>query len=117
MYAVMPVANPNILALRVCGKLTADDHRSLHPWLDVQIEAHHCPSLLVVTELVPGDGPDGLDTVRLDLPHHQEVRRLALVGEQSCRYWMTWFARPFSAEVRYFDRGEVEDAEAWVAVC
>ena len=117
MYAVLPESGPDLLAVCVSGKLTESDYASLHPWLDAQLASHPCPGLLVVMKDFHGWDSLGalIEDAKLDMAHHDDVSRVAMVGEKSWQKWMTWFVRPFVAEIRYFDMDELEEAKAWAS--
>lgn len=116
MYEVMSETDGDLLAIRVQGKLGKDDYARLRPWLDRQLAAHPCPSLIVVMEDFEGWSGAGalLEDLKLDAAHYNDLRRIAMVGDSRWQEWMAWLAKPFTAaEVRYFDRTDLAAAQSW----
>jgi hypothetical protein len=53
--------------------------------------------------------------IQFDLQHFRDIERLALVGEKAWEHGMAVFCKPFTtATIRYFDRSEADQAEAWI---
>ena len=117
MYEVLPETTPELLAVRVSGTLGTADYAGLEAWLDARLAAHRCPALLVVME-----GFEGWDSLgaamadfRLCKAHHDDLRRVALVGQAAWQKLMARIAAPFvAAELRYFDYDEQDVARFWV---
>jgi hypothetical protein len=106
-----------VVALRVSGKLLHEDYEALVPKLEAAIEKHGAIRCLIdVTEF------DGIelravwDELRFDLKHAADVSRCAVVGDRAWERWVTAAARPVfrNAEVRFFERADLEQAAAWV---
>jgi hypothetical protein len=56
------------------------------------------------------------EDIKFDVKHFRDIERLALVGEKKWEEGMATFCKPFTtAEVRYFDRAQVDDAREWIA--
>ena len=107
---------PGLLAIRVSGKLDKADYARLRPWLDEQLLAHRCPSLLVLMEDSHGWENAGAlaEDTKIDMAHHDDVRRVAMVGDRAWQKCMTAISAPFaSAELRYFRQDELESARDW----
>ena len=54
-----------------------------------------------------------IDDLRFDLRHHDDFRKIAIVGERKLEKWATDLSKPFfSGEMRFFE--DDADARAWV---
>ena len=61
------------------------------------------------------NGRIGLEDVKFDARHFNDIERLAIVGKKKWQDWMSKFCRPFtSAKIRYFDRAQAADARTWL---
>ena len=55
-----------------------------------------------------------IEGAKIDMTHHDDVRRVAMVGDRAWQNWMTAISAPFaSADVRHFDQDELESAREW----
>jgi len=117
MYEVMNEPNPNILAIRIGGKLDEDDYDRLQPWLKERLDEQKSPSLLFVMDDFQGWNSVGalVENVKLDARYHDGPRQVAMVGDRGWQKWMTRVAAPFAkADIRYFGTDEISQARAWL---
>ena len=105
-----------ILEVWMTGKLTHEDYKQLGPEFERLVKKHGKVDVLVEMSDFHGWSARALwDDVGFDIRHHGHIGRLALVGEKKWQKWMASFCRPFtSAEIRYFPKGEVQAARAWL---
>jgi SpoIIAA-like len=55
------------------------------------------------------------EDIKFDVKHFSDIERVAMVGESKWQHGMAVFCKPFTAaEVRYFDRSEIEQARMWL---
>ena len=55
------------------------------------------------------------DDIKLDVKHFRDIARIAMVGETKWEKAMSAFCKPFTtAEIRYFDRAAINQAQAWL---
>lgn len=53
--------------------------------------------------------------MKFDAKHYHDIERLAIVGESRWQESMSRVCKPFtSAEIRYFPRDRVDEAQAWI---
>lgn len=106
-----------ILELHVTGKLTRADYERILPEVDDGLREHDRIDLLLALEEFRGwDAAAMWEDLKFDVDHFDDIRRLAVVGEERWHEGMSPFFKPFTAaEVRYFDPGQLEDARAWLA--
>lgn len=106
------------LVCRVSGRLTAADYETAIPELEHELALHDgALRLLVVLEDFRGWEIGALwEELRFDIRHGNDFGRVAVVGESKWEEWGTRLSKPFfGAQVRYFDRAERDQAQAWLA--
>jgi hypothetical protein len=116
MYEIMPETTPEVLAIRIKGSLDKADYERLGPWLDARLAEHAHPAMLFVMDDFEGWDSLGalIEDVKLDIKHHDDLSRVAIVGDRAWQKWMTWLGKPFtSAELRYFERDDLDAARVW----
>jgi len=101
--------------MRLSGKLDRSDYESYFPILEGRIDQYG--KIRLYCEMVDFDGwtPSGLwaDT-KFDVKHANDFTRIAFVGEKKWLNLITQAMKPFtSAEIRYFDIAEREEALQW----
>jgi hypothetical protein len=109
-------ASGKILVVKLTGKLTKEDYQQFTPEIERLIKQHGKIRMLVQLHDFHGWTVSAIwEDIKFDLKHFQDVERLALVGEKAWEHGMAVFCKPFtSATIRYFNRGEAEQAEAWI---
>ena len=117
MYEVLPETHHDLVALRLSGTLDADDYHAFTPLIESAIERHGKVRLFWEMRDFSGWSPGGAGTdLGFDVRHASDFKRIAIVGEKAWHEWMTKLMKPFtSAEVKYFEIPEREQALAWVA--
>jgi len=105
-----------ILAVKLTGKLTTEDYEQFIPEVERRIKRYGRLRILVELSDFHGWTAGALwQDVKFDLKHFRDIERLALVGDKTWERGMAAFCAPFTtAEIRYFETGEVEQAEAWI---
>jgi hypothetical protein len=115
MHKIIPKEG-NLVRVEVSGKLTQEDYDTLIPSWRSTIARYGKMRMLFVMQDFHGWDPEAAwDDFRFDLEHHQQVERIAMVGEKEWQHWMTkigsWFV---DAEVRYFDASQEGEAKRWI---
>lgn len=105
-----------ILVINLTGKLTKEDYGNFVPEIERMIKQHGKVRLLVQMHDFHGWTAGALwQDIKFDLKHFRDIERLAVVGEKAWEHGMAVFCKPFTtAKVRYFDRSEASQAEAWI---
>lgn len=106
----------SILEVAVTGTLTHEDYRGFIPGFERLAGQHEKISLLFEMSQFHGwEVKAAWDDLKLGFKHHDDVERIAMVGEKKWQRWMAGFAKPFThAEIRYFDKSEGGQALAWL---
>ena len=115
MHKIIP-EDGNLIRIEVSGRLTQEDYDQLIPGWEAAIARHGKMRMIFVMHDFHGWDPHAAwDDFRFDLKHHEQVERIAMVGEKAWQHWMTtigsWFVE---ANVRYFDASQESEAERWV---
>ncbi|GGJ01437.1 SpoIIAA family protein [Neoroseomonas lacus] len=116
MFEIMTESSPELLAIRVSGRLSKADYARIIPWLDEQLARHPHPAMVVDMRDFHGwDGAGALfEDARFGLTHRGDLRRVAMIGDRTWQSWLATLFAPFmKTELRYFERAEVERAWDW----
>ncbi|HUN83626.1 MAG TPA: STAS/SEC14 domain-containing protein [Terracidiphilus sp.] len=105
------------IIVRAFGELVSEDYRGFAVEFNRLVRARGNLHVLVDMTGLQGWNPGGLwEEVKFDVKHFAEIDRLAVVGDKKWQQAMTVAAKPFRpGKMRYFDRSEMGNAEAWVA--
>ena len=105
-----------LLEVTVSGKLSSEDYRIAAPAVDQFIREQGKINLLFDMHNFHGWRWGAMwEDFKFGRTHRQDLERLALVGEKKWQKWSSKLCSFFTdAEVRYFDRNEVEQAQTWV---
>lgn len=105
-----------ILVIKLTGKLTKEDYEHFIPKVEILVKEHGKMRMLVQMHDFRGWTAGALwQDIKFDLKHFRDIERLALVGDKTWEHGMTVFCKPFTAAtIRYFDRSEADQAEAWI---
>jgi universal stress protein A len=116
MYLLAEETPRNVIAVRVFGKLTGEDYRSLVPVLEERLRQMRQVNLIIELEDFQGWELDAAwGDLKFGIEHNRRIDRLAVVGERDWERWMTKIAGWFlHGEVRYFDHDDIDDAWAWI---
>jgi len=116
MTVELNVTRPELLEVRASGKLTRTDYEYMTPRVEELIRERGKLNVLFEMHEFHGWEVGALwEDVKFDLKHFNDVRRLAMVGNQKWQSGMSRFCKPFTtAKIRYFERGHEEEARAWL---
>ncbi len=105
-----------VIEVRVSGTLTADDYHHFVPETERLIEKHGKIRVLFDMHAFRGWKLAALwEDIKFDIKHFKDIERLAMIGDRAWEKWMAAFCGPFtSAEIRYFDHGDAEQAQHWI---
>ena len=105
-----------ILEVTISGKIVADDYAHFVPETERLIKQHG--KIRVLFDMVDFHGWSAgalWEDIKFDVQHFRDIERLAMIGDRKWEQGMAAFCRPFTtAEVRYFDQAEAEQARAWL---
>lgn len=105
------------LKIVLAGTLVKEDYRPLIAEFTHLAALHgKVRVLLDMTRFHGWDASALWEEIKFDLKHLNQLERLAVVGETRWQHAITSFAKPISpAQIRYFERAQVGEAERWLA--
>lgn len=106
-----------IIEVQVSGTLVHDDYADFVPRVEKRIKELGKVRVLFEMADFHGWGASALwDEVKFDVKHFADVERFAMVGDKQWEKTLSAVSRPFTtAEVRYFDRAQIDAARRWLA--
>ena len=111
---------PDNKALKVTidGKLDSEDYSHFVPLVKDLIQQHGKLNLLVILHEFHGWTAGALwEDIKFDVQHYDDIEKLAIVGDKQWESGMAKFCKPFtSAEIRYFEREQLAQAQEWIGV-
>ncbi|MAE63981.1 MAG: STAS/SEC14 domain-containing protein [Phycisphaeraceae bacterium] len=113
---IVSLTDGNLVTVRASGRLTDEDYRRFVPRIERLIE--RCGEIRLLFHMDDFHGWDlhgAWDDLRFGLRHGRDMSCIAMVGDRRWEKWMSRICSTFtSAEVRYFDRSELDAARRWV---
>lgn len=110
-------AGGKVLWVKVSQKLHKEDYQQFVPEFERLVQQHG--KIRVGFEMHDFHGWDlsaMWEDTKVGLHHYSDIERIAMVGESRWEEGMAVFCKPFtSASVRYFDVGQREEAQQWIA--
>ena len=109
-------AGGKVLVINLSGKLTKEDYEHFVPKVEQLIQQQGQVRMLVRMHDFHGWTAGALwQDIKFDARHFKDIERLAMVGEARWQHGMAVFCKPFTkAQIRYFDRSEIDKARAWL---
>lgn len=107
----------DLVKVSVTGKLTKEMYEQFVPVIEQELKEYPKLRMLFVMHDFHGWTAGALwDDIKFDVQHWNDIERLAIVGDSKWEQGMSAFCKPFtSAKVRYFDHGQLQEAEQWVS--
>lgn len=106
-----------VLEVKVSGKLVHADYEHFVPEFERLVKQHG--KLRVLFNMVEFHGWEVAalwDDIKFDLKHFSHIERLAMIGGKTWEKWMAGFCKPFTtAEVRFFDPAQSDEAHTWLS--
>jgi hypothetical protein len=116
MVSSIETKRENLVAVRLTGTLDKQDYDRLVPVLEARIHQFGKIDLYWEMDAVQGWQPAGLwEELKFDVRHVNNFRKVAIVGDKQWEKWIAQLAGLFtSADIRYFDVHQKEQAMAWL---
>jgi len=105
-----------VLVIRLSGKLLHKDYQAFVPEIERQLDQNGQLRLLVDMQDFHGWSVAAVwDDMKFNWKHFRDFERIAFVGGKRWEQKMAQMCRPFTkARVRYFDHGQMDEAQAWI---
>ena len=110
-------AQTRVLSVTVSGKLSADDYETLEPGVDKLIaESGKIRILFIMHDFHGWDLGAVWEDIKFATRHCRDIEKIAMVGEHAWEKWMAMICKPFTmSAIKYFDAGDTEAAQKWLA--
>jgi hypothetical protein len=105
-----------VVRVHVSDSLTKEDYERFVPEIERRIDEHGKIRVLFDMQEFDGWNSGGLwEDIKFSAGHFNDIERLAMVGEKKWQEWMSTFCKPFtSAEIRFFEEDEGDQAHQWL---
>ena len=115
MLVCLPESNGDLACIKIVGKLTAEDYRSLMDMLRGIFDRHGALKLYVNLEEFDGwEWQASWDKVAFGIKHWEKIMQIAIVGTDRWFHLGAYAAEKIkTADVRYFAAAENTRALAW----
>ena len=119
MHHILDESQDNVIGVQVSGTLQRADYEDITALLRQRIEQHGKICILFEMKGFEGWKPTALwEDVKFDVRYNKAMKRAAMVGDKPWENWVTKLAAPFAhAEVKYFERSQLEEAWTWIREC
>jgi hypothetical protein len=116
MVQLVDTSNPELVALKLTGKINKEEYDAIIPTLEEKIKDQDKVRLFCEIDDLDGITPKALwEDLKFDIKHFNDFKKVAVVGDQEWMSYMTAFAKPFvSADVEYFSFTDRNKALDWV---
>ena len=116
MIQILEGTRPNVVSTKAVGTLTKEDYDQLLPVLRQKLNEYDKIRWYFEMEKFEGWEPEAAwKDMKFDFKNAQNLEKVAMVGAKKWEKWLTQIMKPFtSAEVKYFDTAEKQDALKWI---
>ncbi|GEO05444.1 hypothetical protein AAE02nite_31080 [Adhaeribacter aerolatus] len=117
MVSQIATVKEDLVAVSVSGNLEKHDYDQIIPVLEMKIAQFGKINLYWEMIGLEGWHLSGLwQDLKFDVKHINNFRKIAIVGDKKWEEWIATMIRPFTtAEVKYYNELQREDAMAWVS--
>jgi len=114
MITLLEESQGNVLGFHVSGKATGDELKEkVEPIVEDAVDKYGSVNLVVVLNDFQGYDISGFwEELKMGIKHHDNLGRVAIVGDKKWEEIVTKLARPF--DEKYFDMTELKEAWEWV---
>ena len=116
MFKTVEFAADNVIGLECIGKLTEEDLRKIHLWLDAELARGGKPAMVIMMESFDGyaDASAFWADLKIDSKHTGDLSRVAIVADQTWLKWGTVAANSFTgADLKWFATKDRDSAISW----
>ena len=116
MIEKLAESSGNIIGYKAIGTITALDYRKLEPEVRSLVEKEgHIRMLIDLSDFKWEKMEAWLEDMKFGVEFHNEIQKMAIVGDKSWEKWMTHLARPFyGQEAKFFHTADIDKAWAWL---
>jgi hypothetical protein len=116
MLEKMSESSGPVVGYRVVGKVTAEDYQQLNPEIAALVDKYGSVDVLLDMQEFAGEEVKAwLPDLKFGHRFHDNVAKMAIVGDKRWEKWMTDLIKPFYAkEGEFFPPDEIDKAWAWL---
>ncbi len=116
MFEKLENSSGNVVGFKAIGTITASDYKILVPEIRALVEKEgNVFMLLDLSDFKWEKMEAWLSDMKLAWEFHNEIEKMAIVGDKSWEKWMTHLAKPFYArDAKFFHSAEIAQAWAWL---
>ena len=105
-----------VVGYKVVGKVTVEDYQQLEPEIQALVDQYDAVCLLLDLQAFAGEEVMAwLPDLRFGHHFHDEIEKMAIVGDKRWQKWLAALADPFYAkDAQFFHAEEAEQAWAWL---
>jgi hypothetical protein len=101
--------------LQITSKLLKEDYDQLVPVIETLISKRKISILVELLDFHGWSAGALWEDSKFAMKHFKNIHRIAIVGNKLWEQGMAAFCKPFtSAEVRYFDSADINEAREWI---
>lgn len=106
-----------LLVVKVSGRLSAGDYENFEPAVAALIERVGKIQILFVMHDFHGWELGAVwEDIKFATRHFKDIRKIAMVGEQTWEKWMATICKPFTmSAIEYFEADQEAQALEWLA--
>ncbi len=106
----------NVVGYKAVGTIDAADYQQLAPEIRALVDQYQGLFLLLDLTECHGEEPGAwLPDLKLGHEFHEDIKKMAIVGDKRWHQWVAHLARPFYAkEARYFSHDDEVEAWSWL---
>jgi hypothetical protein len=106
----------NVVGYKAIGEITAADYEKLVPEVKALIEKEgNIRILFDLTDFKWEKLEAWLADLKFGYEFHNQIEKMAVVGDKTWEQWMTHLARPFYAQdAKFFHSEDIDKAWAWL---
>lgn len=118
MLQILEITKDNLIATKAEGKLTEKDVGKVHPLIhNILNTGKKVRWYFEMVDFTGWETTAFWKDMKMDMKHANDYEKIAMVGEKKWQDWMAQFMEPFtSAEVKYFDVSQKEEALNWITI-
>lgn len=116
MFKILDISKENVIALKVTGKVNAEDYDRIIPLLDHMIQEYGTVRCLADVSTLEGVKPDAFwKDFWFSIKHANKFEKVAVVGGGPLIEGFSKLSAPFTkAKVKTFDEKEIMAATEWI---
>lgn len=116
MIQILEGTRPDVVSTKAMGKLTKEDYDKLIPVLRKKLDEHDKIRWYFEMEKFEGWEPKAAwEDAKFDIKNATNLEKVAMVGGKQWEEALTKLMKPFTtAEVKYFETAEKQEAIKWI---